>query len=63
MIEVTQIGLLHLQVCTDLSEGEVEAAVRAIEPCGTTDGWRLSDFHAPVECDTHPGRKHYILLA
>lgn len=62
---VTRMTICHIQVCTVLPEDEVEAAVRAKVPCGTSDGWRMSTDPdlAPVQCEEFPERTHYVLAA
>jgi hypothetical protein len=61
--EITRMYLLNMQVCSKLSASEVEKAVNAASPSGTTNGWRVErrGHLKPVECANGDGCKHYIL--
>ncbi len=68
--EITRSSVLSVQVCTDIADtGEIEARTNQIHPTGISSRWRIgSDPVAeggdrnPVQCDDHPGRKHYLLF-
>ncbi len=62
--EVARRGILNIQVC---SSGTIEEAlewVRNEEPAGTTANWGIDDDPrvAPVQCDDHADRKHYVFV-
>ena len=62
--EVTYIGLLNLQVCSNCPPDEidkVETAVRLNDPAGTTGNWFVEKDGnlAPVIC-SNGGRWHYL---
>lgn len=61
--EITKVGALNLQACSDEQNmGKLAAEVNRLNMCGTANGWVLSDRPgvAPVKCDSKPGFKHYI---
>lgn len=75
-VQVTRamIGLFQMQVCAidDATDEEILAVCNAENPAGTTNGWceveRTTDDSlerennpAPVPCEDHPGRTHFLV--
>ncbi len=76
-VQVTRamIGLFSMQVCAidDATDDEILTICNAENPAGTTNGWcevvRTPDGSsgqennkAPVSCDDHQGRTHFLVL-
>lgn len=62
-IEITRVGILGLQVCTDVKDMEVlTKTVNEMHTCGTTNGWVLDNREEvhPVACEKHSTRKHIV---
>ena len=59
---LTYNGLLQAQVCSTGTWDEALAWLRATNPSGTTNNWAKheGETFAPVLCDEHPGRTHYM---
>ena len=75
-VQITQamIGLLYMQVCAvdDATDEEILQVCNAENQCGTSNGWcgvfRECDGSpgresnkAPVACEKHPGRTHFLI--
>ena len=59
---LTKNGLFDAQVCTEKSYEDVLGWINKTNPSGTTNGWNKheeGDF-APVKCESHPERTHYM---
>ena len=61
---ITKMGLLNSQVC---SEGAIDEALEWLKkesPAGTQNNWQIDERPevAPVVCESHPERKHYIFV-
>jgi hypothetical protein len=68
-------GIFHMQVCAeaDATDEEILAVCNLENPSGTTNGWttviRRDDPEdasegqtlAPVRCETHPERLHFLV--
>lgn len=75
-VQVTQpmLGLLYMQVCAvdDATDEEILSVCNRENLCGTSEGWctviRECDgslgrekIKAPVACNDHPGRTHFLV--
>ena len=60
------VGICHMQVCAvaDATDLEILAVSNRENPAGTSMGWanvvRSGDY-APVTCEQHPERKHFLV--
>ncbi len=75
-VEVSRcfVGLINMQVCAvaDATDDEILEVCNRENPCGTTNGWakvvREPDGEfgepaeaAPVPCEDHEGRVHFLV--
>jgi hypothetical protein len=63
--EITRSGLLNIQVCSRLSEGETLIWLCQNSPAGTSGNWSFQskgsdNYLPPVQCVDDPKRTHYI---
>ena len=67
-------GLVYMQVCAvnDATDEEILEVCNRENPCGTTNGWAgvfrdgsdelmSGGKSAPVKCDDHEGRTHFMV--
>ena len=60
--EVTFVAALLEGVCCaplSMPGEEVERRVRALDVCGTSHGWGLSEKEKPTTCKDDPNRRHW----
>lgn len=73
IIEIIREKLLGIQVCSDVTPKELKKKkgreefnreVNIRHPCGTINGWVLSDNkeHKPGKCEDKRGRWHYVFI-
>lgn len=65
------IGICHMQVCAhkDATDEEILDTCNRENPAGTSNGWATvckedSEFWgkvAPIQCEDHPDRIHYMV--
>ena len=59
---VTKMGVLQTQVCSEGTWDESLDWLRRTNPAGTENNWQKDERPevAPVTCEAHPERKHYL---
>jgi hypothetical protein len=60
--EITRQGFLQCQVCSTGTWDEALEWLQANSPAGTENNWQKDEREcvAPVKCQDHPERTHYV---